>query len=183
MSEPSEATAPARPAAFGGAIAALAQRLPPKARTITRQFAQVGVVGLGGLVIDVGVFNLLRWMFPEWGPIIPKIVSTALAILFNWLGNRYWTFRRERRREAAGEALEFIVISIGGSLIALGCLWFSHYVLGFRSQLADNISGNVVGLALGTLFRFTFYRAWVFSGVRGTRVAAADLDPIAETAD
>jgi len=33
---------------------------------------------------------------------------------------------------------------------------------GFTSALADNISANVVGLGLGTLFRFWSYRKWVF---------------------
>ena len=50
-------------------------------------------------------------------------------------------------------------------LIALACLWFSHYLLGLTSALADNISANVVGLALGTLFRFWSYRKWVFPAV------------------
>ena len=48
--------------------------------------------------------------------------------------------------------------------IALACLWISHYVLGFASPLADNIATNVIGLALGTAFRFTLYRFWVFRG-------------------
>ncbi len=46
--------------------------------------------------------------------------------------------------------------------IALGCLWFTHYALGFDSIIADNISANVIGLALGTIFRFWSYRKWVF---------------------
>jgi len=46
--------------------------------------------------------------------------------------------------------------------ISLGVLWFSHYALGLTSVLADNISANVVGLALGTMFRFWSYRKWVF---------------------
>jgi putative flippase GtrA len=46
--------------------------------------------------------------------------------------------------------------------IALVCLWFSHYILGFTSPLADNISANVIGLGLGTIFRFWSYRRWVF---------------------
>lgn len=60
------------------------------------------------------------------------------------------------------EGLEFIAVSLGGMLIALGCLWTSHYVLELTSPLADNISTNVVGLVLGTAFRFVFYRMWVF---------------------
>ena len=48
--------------------------------------------------------------------------------------------------------------------IAVGCLYVSHYVLGFTSLLADNVATNGVGLVLGTAFRFTFYRLWVFRG-------------------
>jgi putative flippase GtrA len=50
-------------------------------------------------------------------------------------------------------------------LISVGVLWVSHYVLGFTSPLADNISANVVGLGLGTLFRFWSYRRWVFPAI------------------
>jgi len=134
-------------------------RLPGSMRTIARQFTQVGLVGLIGLVIDVGVFNLLRWLVPELGPIWPKVISTALAIIAN------------RRREVVREGAEFVLVSALGALIPLACLWVSHYVLGFTSQLADNISANVIGLVLGTLFRFTFYRLWVFHPERGTRPA------------
>ncbi|MGH3703932.1 MAG: GtrA family protein, partial [Agromyces sp.] len=51
---------------------------------------------------------------------------------------------------------------LGGMAIALGCLWVSHHWLGYTSLLADNIATNVVGLALGTAFRFVLYRYWVF---------------------
>ena len=60
------------------------------------------------------------------------------------------------------EYVLFFVLNGVGLLIALGCLWFSHYALGLTSRLADNISANVVGIGLGTLFRFWSYRKWVF---------------------
>jgi putative flippase GtrA len=92
-----------------------------------------------------------------------KIISTSLAIIANWLGNRYWTFGSTRRPNVVREGIEFAIVSLGGMVIALACLWISHYVLGFTSVLADNIASNVVGLALGTAFRFAFYRLWVFA--------------------
>ena len=46
---------------------------------------------------------------------------------------------------------------------ALACLGLSHYFLDLRSPLADNISAKVVGIGLGTLFRFWAYRRFVFS--------------------
>lgn len=125
-----------------------------------------GVVGLIGFVIDIALFNALRlgmlgdgWVSSALGA---KTVSTSVAIVFNWIGNRYWTFRQHRRRNYLREFLEYLIVSLGGMAIALGCLWFSHHVLGLTSLLADNIASNVVGLGLGTMFRFVLYRFWVF---------------------
>ncbi len=42
-------------------------------------------------------------------------------------------------------------------------LYISHYGLGFTSTLADNVA-TVVGIGLGTLFRFWTYRKFVFAG-------------------
>ena len=136
-------------------------------RALFGQFDRFGVVGLVGVVVDVGIFNLLRLtvLAPELiheGPVIAKIISTSIAIITNWIGNRYWTFGSMRRSHVLREGLEFALVSVGGMGIALLCLWVSHYLLGFTSALADNIATNVVGLALGTAFRFTFYRIWVF---------------------
>jgi putative flippase GtrA len=139
-------------------------------RTLLTQLTRFGLVGLIGLVIDVSVFNLLRVtvLSPEAlheGPVIAKVISTSLAIVANWMGNRHWTFARERRGHLAREGAEFFLVSFGGMLIGLACLYVSHYVLGFQSLLADNVSSNVVGLALGTAFRFWGYRVWVFREV------------------
>lgn len=143
------------------------------------QLARFGLVGLVGLVIDVSVFNLLRATILDTsvlheGPFIAKIISTTLAIAANYVGNRYWTFGATKRSTVVREGLEFVAVSVGGMLIALACLWFSHYVLGFTSVLADNISTNVVGLVLGTAFRFAFYRYWVFHPNRERPLRAAD---------
>ena len=138
-------------------------------RPLLAQLTRFGLVGLVGLVVDVGIFNLLRLtvLSPDVlheGPVIAKIISTSVAILANWLGNRHWTFRRERRSSWLREGAEFALVSVGGLAIAVGCLWVSHYLLGFTSVLADNIATNGVGLVLGTAFRFTLYRSWVFRG-------------------
>nr|WP_182491744.1 GtrA family protein [Microcella alkalica] len=138
------------------------------------QFARFGAVGLVGLVVDIALFNLLRVtvLAPEViadGPIIAKIVSTSVAIAVNWVGSRYWSFRLRRRRPAGREAMEFAIVSLGGLLIAVGCLVISREVLGFTSLLADNIASNVIGLGLGSLFRFALYRWWVFHPRRGAR--------------
>lgn len=130
-----------------------------------------GVVGLAGMVLDVGIFNALR--LGVFGTdhffataIGAKLLSTSVAIIFNWVGNRFWTFRENRRKNVGLELVEYTLVSIGGLAIAEGCLWVSHHLLGFTSLLADNIAANVVGLALGTAFRFVLYRYWVYGTQR-----------------
>ncbi|WP_419817095.1 GtrA family protein [Glaciibacter flavus] len=142
-------------------------------RALFIQVARFGAVGVVGLVVDITLFNILRATVfaPEHvhsGPLLAKIVSTTAAILVNWIGNRYWTFGNKRSTSTLREGIEFFAASAVGMLIGLGCLWISHYVLGFTSQLADNISGNVIGLVLGTAFRFFAYRLWVFAPHRST---------------
>ncbi|QWT25319.1 GtrA family protein [Subtercola sp. PAMC28395] len=119
------------------------------------------------MVLDVGIFNLL--LLGVFGTdhffataIGAKLVSTSIAIVFNWVGNRYWTFRENRRKNVGLELVEYALVSVGGLAIAEGCIWFTHHVLGQTSLLATNIAANVVGLALGTAFRFVLYRYWVY---------------------
>jgi putative flippase GtrA len=121
-----------------------------------------GVVGLIGFGLDVLVFNLLR---------VGVFGHDHLAIIFTWIGNRYWTFREHRRKNFVLELGEYIVVSLGGMAIAVGCLYLSHYVLGFTSLLADNLASNVIGLGLGTLFRFFLYRFWVYGHHRADGLA------------
>lgn len=149
-------------------------------RVLLSQLARFGAVGAVGFLVDVGVFNLLRAtvLSPEevhTGPLIAKAISTVLAIFVNWMGNRYWTFADRRSSSTVREGVEFFVVSIIGMVIGIACLWLSHYVLGYTSVLADNISSNVIGLALGAAFRFVAYRLWVFAPHRTATATVALL--------
>ncbi|MBI5161655.1 MAG: GtrA family protein [Micrococcales bacterium] len=136
-------------------------------RGLLRQAASFLGVGGIGFLVDIAIFNLLRATVfdPQHvagGAILAKAVSTLAAIAVNWIGNRQVTFRRERGARLGREALRFLAASLLGSSVSLACLAISHYALGFTSPAADNLSANVLGLALGTALRFQLYRTWVF---------------------
>jgi len=137
-----------------------------KAEHLIHELAKFGVVGLVALVVDVGLFNLLRFAGGEGPmydkPLTAKAVSVSIAATVAYFGNRYWTFRNRGRTSFHREYLLFFVLNAVGLGISVGCLWFSHYALDLTGPIADNISANVVGLGLGTLFRFWSYRRWVF---------------------
>ena len=126
-----------------------------------RELLKFGVVGAFGVVIDVGLSNLLLSAMPH-KPLTAKGISTCVAITFNYIGNRHWTFRHRSRSQVHREYAAFFAISIVGLLMTLGVVAFTRYVLGFEGRLAFNISANVVGLALSTAFRFWAYRTYVF---------------------
>ena len=146
----------------------LADRLYAPFRALLHEIAKFGIVGGMAFVIDVGLFNLLLYggVLTD-RPITSKIVSVAVATTFAYFANRYWTFRHRGRTHMGREYLLFFLLNGAAMVISVSCLYVSHYILGLDSALADNISANVVGVALGTLFRFWSYRRWVFPALPG----------------
>ncbi|MGN6245004.1 MAG: GtrA family protein [Motilibacteraceae bacterium] len=145
------------------------------------ELARFGSVGLVALVVDIGVFNLARFV-AGLGPLTSKTLSVLLATAVAYAGNRWWTYRHHVRQGLVREGVLFLVLNVAGLLITLACLAFSHYVLGLTGPVADNVSANVVGLGLGTAFRFWSYRRFVFRVHAGPAAAAAD-EPVQEAAE
>lgn len=149
----------------------LLARLRGAWQALLAEAAKFGTVGAVAFVVDVGLYNLLVFGLPGVGPgplsdapLLGKTAATTVATVVAWSGNRWWTFRSRRRTAKTAEFALFVLFNAIGLGIALACLGFSRYVLGLDSQLADNISGNGIGLVLGTLFRFWAYKRFVFRG-------------------
>lgn len=134
-----------------------------------RELVRFAFVGAAAYVVDTGLFNLLL-LGPGQvlgdQPVVAKVVSASVATLVAWLGNRYWTFSGSKRASRTRELIMFALVNVGGMAVAVLTLAVSHYVLGFTSPLADNIAANVVGVGLGTVFRYLCYRYVVFTGPR-----------------
>lgn len=126
-----------------------------------RLLVRFGLVGALAFVVDVGTFNLCRHLV-ELGPLTSKTIAVVVATSFAFLGNRSWTFDGRDERGLGTAYVLFGLVNAIALLIALVCLGTSTYVLGLTSPLAENISSNVIGIGLGTLFRFWAYQRWVF---------------------
>lgn len=125
------------------------------------------LVGLFATVLDVLIFNLAIsakvLSAYSHASFIAKCASTVIAVCVAYLGHRFWTFKhRTGSISTRNQVSLFLLVNAIGLFIALTCLWISRYVLGYTSQLADNISANLVGLVLGTTFRFFASRQYVF---------------------
>lgn len=151
----------------------------PWLKKLLGQLLKFGLIGGLGVVVDLGVYTLLRTtvltpQVHEFGPLLAKVIATLVAILWSWLGNRFWTFRHDRATgpHATREGLEFLSVSLAGMVIGLIPLWITHYMFGWTSLLVDN-AANLIGIGLGSVFRFVLYRWWVYSPRRLHRQEAA----------
>ncbi|MFI6574552.1 GtrA family protein [Nocardiopsis sp. NPDC050513] len=132
----------------------------PRIAGIAAEVGKFGSVGAVAYVVQLGMTNVL-WSMGV-GPMPGQVVGTVCAIAVAFVGNRFWTYRDRARTGYGRETVLFLVMNGAGMLLQLGCQGFAVYVLELESQLAHNIAGNVVGVGLGTLFRFWSYRTWVF---------------------
>jgi putative flippase GtrA len=144
----------------------VSDELPPQPGVLRRGGAFL-VVGALAFVIDAVVFNVLAFgvtgegmMFDQ--PVLAKSIAIAVATVFTYLGNRFWTYRARRIERRFSRYVLFVAVNAVAIGIQLGCLAFSRYVLGFEGVVPDNVAGTLVGQALATGFRFFAYDRWVF---------------------
>lgn len=129
------------------------------------ELMKFGTVGGIAYIVNLLLFNLLVH-FPfsplDDRPVTGSLIAGIVSILIAYFGNRFWTWRERPRRAMSREIALFFIINGIGIAIASGALYISRYVLGFESAFADNIAANVIGVGIGTIFRFLSYRIWVF---------------------
>jgi len=139
--------------------------LRARLRGLIYEAGKFGTVGGIAFTLDTIILNVL--LHNDTEPLVAKTISTVLATSVAFFGNRYWTWRHQVHSHMARQYTMFFLLNAIGLGIALGCLAISHYGLGqiwpsLRSPLADNISGQLIGTAAGTFFRFWSYRRFVF---------------------
>ncbi|MFC5750088.1 GtrA family protein [Actinomadura rugatobispora] len=165
--EPVEPEPPApRPALPEPAAAAPAPppALPPAVlphRRFVRELLTFGCVGLLGTVITIGGANLLRhWL--GGGPVTSVVVPTVVSTLTSYLLNRHWTFRHRDSDGSGREVVIFFGLNGIGMAIQVLCTGVTFYTLGLQGGLSYN-AGLLVGLGLGSAFRYWSYKKWVFT--------------------
>ncbi|OXM68178.1 MULTISPECIES: GtrA family protein [Amycolatopsis] len=168
-------------------FAALLRFLPRGVRKFLvrrRELLKFVLVGGTCFVITNVVNYGLKLTVLTGKPVTALAVATLVATVVSYVLNREWSFRtrggRERRHEAA---LFFLMSAISLGLGALP-LAVSRYVLHLHTpevglvtqEIADYVSGMIVGTLLGTAFRWVSFRKWVFpqEDAHPGRVAESD---------
>ncbi|MGW4224613.1 GtrA family protein [Streptomyces bauhiniae] len=144
---------------------------------LAREVAKFGAVGGAGVLVNLGVFNLVRHV-SDLPVVRASIIATIVAIVFNYLGFRYWTYRDRDRGGRPRELMLFLVFSVIGLVIENGVLYLATYGFGWDTPLQSNVF-KFVGIGVATLFRFWSYRTWVFRALpsEGGKAPVARHEP------
>ncbi len=96
------------------------------------KFIRFAIVGTLGSVVDFGVFNLLAILLkvPAIGA---SVVSFSLAVVNNFILNRYWTYPETRSVPLLKQLTQFALVSVAG--------------LGIRTPLFALIEKPLINLA------------------------------------
>ncbi|MER6559159.1 GtrA family protein [Streptomyces sp. NPDC001027] len=129
-------------------------------KRLVHELAKFGAVGGAGLLVNLGVFNLVRHL-TDLQVVRASVLATVVSIAFNYVGFRYFTYRDRDKGGRTRELTLFMAFSAVGLVIENGLLFVATYGFGWDSPLQNNVF-KFVGIGVATLFRFWSYRTWVF---------------------
>ncbi|MFD9865172.1 GtrA family protein [Streptomyces alboflavus] len=127
---------------------------------LAREVAKFGAVGAVGTLVNFAVFNLVRHL-TDLQVVRASVIATVVAIAFNYVGFRYFTYRDRDKSGRTKELTLFLLFSAVGLVIENGVLYVATYGFDWDSRLQSNVF-KFVGMGIATLFRFWSYRTWVF---------------------
>lgn len=139
-----------------------------------KRFVRFGIVGIIGSVIDFGFLNLFTIVF-KMPYVLSSVFSFSLAVINNFLLNRFWTFAASKKDPLLGQLVQFGIVSVIGLLIRTPLLaWLEKVLVPLAGKLTPNlltptIVGHNVGLAIGIgvvmLWNYFANRFWTFKNI------------------
>jgi putative flippase GtrA len=138
----------------------LASTLYQRFRLLIHEGFKFLVVGGIGFIVTLGGADVLHLGLGV-GKYTAITIATVVATLVTFIGNRYWTFAHREGAGTTRESVIFFVLNGVGLLIQYACIWIVQDLLHHQGGLWYNIA-NLIGIVIGTLFRFWSYRKWVW---------------------
>ncbi|MGD9987100.1 GtrA family protein [Pseudonocardia sp.] len=150
-----------------------------------RELVKFAVVGGTTWVIDTLVFLVLKAGVLESKPLTAKVIAVLVATIVSYVLNREWSFRTRGGRERHHEAALFFIISGIGVAVYTAPLAVSRYLLDFQvpavsmfsQEVADFVSGQILGVLAGMAFRWWAFRRFVFPDTDVRRQVVEPVPP------
>ncbi|WP_423923450.1 GtrA family protein [Frigoribacterium sp. 2-23] len=135
-----------------------------------RSVVRFGITGGVGFVITMVInYGLKLFVIPNQ-PVTALAIGIIVATIVSYWMNKKWSFDDRGERHTAHEMLLFVIVSIIGVGINSAPLYLSRYGLHLETpfvsrttqEVADFISGPLIGTLLAMVFRYWAMNTWVF---------------------
>ena len=148
------------------------------------RFLVVG--GIGFVITMVINYGLKLFVIPQH-PVTALALGIIVATVVSYWMNKKWSFDDRGDRHTAHEMLLFVVVSVIGVGLNSAPLYLSRYGLGLEvpnvsfatQEVADFISGPIIGTLIAMVFRYWAMNRWVFP--KGAELADV-ISPTSPTA-
>jgi putative flippase GtrA len=129
------------------------------------RFAKFATVGALGAVIDFALLNLMRGVF-GWDLILANTLSVSVAMLNNFIWNRYWSFPESRTRKKRTQLPQFALVNLIGLVIN------NLIVVGIDAVLVPHVGepwsyniAKAVAIGVVLFWNFGVNRLWTYRGL------------------
>ena len=118
------------------------------------QFARYFVIGLSGVILDIGSLYLLK-EYLHFRPVVAVIINGIFLLNYVIFLNKYWAFK------SAGvthkQIVRFFILAGINYAISVGWMYF------FNEKLLINyLFARVANIALSVAWNFLLYKYWVY---------------------
>jgi putative flippase GtrA len=139
------------------------------------RFLKFSFVGVTGTIVDFGVMNLMSLVFHL--PLLwAQGISFTIAVVNNFLWNRYWTYPDSRSKRAPHQLVQFVLINLVGILVRTPLIsWLNNLILkglnnaAIRLPLENFVISQNAALAVSILiilfWNFFANRYWTYGDV------------------
>ena len=146
------------------------------------RFLVVG--GIGFVITMVINYGLKLFVIPQH-PVTALAIGIIVATVVSYWMNKKWSFDDRGERHTAHEMLLFVVVSAIGVGLNSAPLYLSRYGFGLEvpnvsrttMEVADFVSGPIIGTLIAMVFRYWAMNKWVFPKAAETPDAVDVLAP------
>ncbi|OYD60872.1 putative flippase GtrA [Rhodococcus sp. OK302] len=130
-------------------------------------------VGAITLVTTTVLFFGLKWTVLQDNPVTANIIAILVSTIISYVLNKEWSFADRGGRPRHHESALFFGVAGVGVIINQIPLWSSRYILDLRTpdvsffveNIADFVSGIIIGTLMATAFRWWAMKRFVFLDV------------------
>jgi putative flippase GtrA len=144
-----------------------------RAGPLRSNLVRFGIVGSLGFVIDASILAALVHGL-AWSPLVARVVSIAVAVLFMWRLHRHWTFSSGTQRPPFAQSMMYAAFQ--ALTVCINYFVFSVLVLEGGIWRAYPVLAAAAGVIAGMGLSYLLSRHITFAAPRDLQTNRADCD-------